>query len=221
MARNMERSETTINPTLQSTPSSPQVPGLEFERFFSTEGVDPFDEVEWELRVAVIGNEKGEVVFEQRGVEIPQVLVAAGDQHRGLEVLPRADRHARARAQRQAADRPRRGHDHRRGRASSSTSRATSDLHGVQRRPEAPARLPEGGVQQPGLVQRAASRRRRSARPASSTRCRTRWSRSSAWPRPRACSSSSARAPARTCRTSARRRSCSPAAAPRRGRCRS
>ena len=51
----------------------PQVsPGLEFPRFFSTAGVDPFDQVEWEVRDAVIGNEKGTVVFEQRGVEIPK-----------------------------------------------------------------------------------------------------------------------------------------------------
>jgi ribonucleoside-diphosphate reductase alpha chain len=35
-------------------------------------GVDPFDEVEWEIRSAVIGNEKGKVVFEQRDVEIPK-----------------------------------------------------------------------------------------------------------------------------------------------------
>jgi hypothetical protein len=34
--------------------------------------VDPFDEVEWEVRSAVIGNEKGKVVFEQRDVEIPK-----------------------------------------------------------------------------------------------------------------------------------------------------
>jgi ribonucleoside-diphosphate reductase alpha chain len=34
--------------------------------------VDPFDEVEWELRSAVITNEKGETVFEQRDVEIPK-----------------------------------------------------------------------------------------------------------------------------------------------------
>ena len=47
-------------------------PGLEFPRFFSTAGVDPFDQVEWELRDAVIGNEKGTVVFEQRGVEMPK-----------------------------------------------------------------------------------------------------------------------------------------------------
>jgi len=47
-------------------------PGLEFPRFFTTAGADPFDELEWELRDAVIGNEKGALVFEQRGVEIPK-----------------------------------------------------------------------------------------------------------------------------------------------------
>src|SRR5438093_12557637 len=48
-------------------------PGLTFPRFFTEAGVDPFDEVEWELRSAVIGNERGEVVFEQRDVEIPKL----------------------------------------------------------------------------------------------------------------------------------------------------
>jgi ribonucleoside-diphosphate reductase alpha chain len=47
-------------------------PGLEFPRFFTVAGTDPFDQVEWELRDAVIGNEKGMLVFEQRGVEIPR-----------------------------------------------------------------------------------------------------------------------------------------------------
>ena len=47
-------------------------PGIEFPRYFSREGIDPFDEVEWELRSAVIANEKGETVFEQRDVEIPK-----------------------------------------------------------------------------------------------------------------------------------------------------
>jgi ribonucleoside-diphosphate reductase alpha chain len=46
--------------------------GLEFPRYFTLPGVDPFDEVEWENRSAVIGNEKGKVVFEQRDVEIPK-----------------------------------------------------------------------------------------------------------------------------------------------------
>src|SRR5688572_32960237 len=47
-------------------------PGIEFPRYFTLPGVDPFDEVEWEIRSAVIGNEKGQVVFEQRDVEIPK-----------------------------------------------------------------------------------------------------------------------------------------------------
>src|SRR5262245_9124261 len=52
--------------------AAPSVVGLTFPRFFSEAGVDPFAEVEWELRSAVIGNERGEVVFEQRDVEIPK-----------------------------------------------------------------------------------------------------------------------------------------------------
>ena len=39
---------------------------------FSRAGVDPFDEIEWETRAAVIRNERGDVVFEQRDVEIPK-----------------------------------------------------------------------------------------------------------------------------------------------------
>jgi ribonucleoside-diphosphate reductase alpha chain len=48
------------------------VPGLEFPRYFTRLGIDPFDEVEWEIRSAVIGNEQGRVVFEQRDVEFPR-----------------------------------------------------------------------------------------------------------------------------------------------------
>jgi ribonucleoside-diphosphate reductase alpha chain len=51
---------------------SPAVPGLDFSCYFTLPGVDPFDEVEWEVRSAVIGNERGKVVFEQRDVEIPK-----------------------------------------------------------------------------------------------------------------------------------------------------
>ena len=45
------------------------LPGLTFPRFFTEAGVDPFDEVEWETRSALIGNESGEMVFEHRDVE--------------------------------------------------------------------------------------------------------------------------------------------------------
>jgi ribonucleoside-diphosphate reductase alpha chain len=48
------------------------VTGLEFARYFTREGSDPFDEVEWELRSALIANERGELVFEQRDVEFPK-----------------------------------------------------------------------------------------------------------------------------------------------------
>ncbi|HEV3232428.1 MAG TPA: vitamin B12-dependent ribonucleotide reductase [Candidatus Dormibacteraeota bacterium] len=46
--------------------------GLKFERRFTKPGVHPFDTVEWDLRTAAITNEKGEVVFEQKDVEVPK-----------------------------------------------------------------------------------------------------------------------------------------------------
>ena len=46
--------------------------GMEVPRVFSTEGVSPFDEVEWELRTAAIKDEKGRVIFEQTDCEIPK-----------------------------------------------------------------------------------------------------------------------------------------------------
>jgi ribonucleoside-diphosphate reductase alpha chain len=55
-----------------ATPEAGAVPGLDWPRYFSREGIDPFDEIEWEVRSATIGNEKGELVFEQRDVEIPR-----------------------------------------------------------------------------------------------------------------------------------------------------
>jgi ribonucleoside-diphosphate reductase alpha chain len=58
--------------TSRPSSSSQTAAGLEFTRYFSREGVDPFDEIEWDIRSAVIGNEKGQVVFEQRDVEMPR-----------------------------------------------------------------------------------------------------------------------------------------------------
>ncbi len=45
--------------------------GLTIERRFTKPGIDPFDEVEWERRTAVITDERGRVVFEQNDVEVP------------------------------------------------------------------------------------------------------------------------------------------------------
>ena len=46
--------------------------GLTFERYFTRQGVDPFETVEWERRDAVISGADGKVFFEQRGVEFPK-----------------------------------------------------------------------------------------------------------------------------------------------------
>ena len=46
---------------------------LEIRRHFTTEEVHPYDEIEWELRDAIIQNYRtGEVAFEQKGVEVPK-----------------------------------------------------------------------------------------------------------------------------------------------------
>jgi ribonucleoside-diphosphate reductase alpha chain len=46
--------------------------GIRFPRVYTRPGVNPYDEVEWELRTAIISNESGQVVFEQRDVEFPK-----------------------------------------------------------------------------------------------------------------------------------------------------
>ena len=45
--------------------------GLTVERRHTTAGVHPFDEIEWEIRDAVIGD-PANPAFEQRGVEFPK-----------------------------------------------------------------------------------------------------------------------------------------------------
>ena len=46
--------------------------GLEFRRLFTKPGTFPFADVEWELRTASIQNDKGQMIFEQRNVEVPK-----------------------------------------------------------------------------------------------------------------------------------------------------
>jgi len=48
--------------------------GVVFPRYFTAKldaGKTPYDELRWELRTASITNEKGELIFEQRDVEVP------------------------------------------------------------------------------------------------------------------------------------------------------
>src|SRR5258708_32703169 len=46
--------------------------GLESQRCFSQEGVSPFDEIEWERRIAEITDDSGKVIFRQEDVEVPK-----------------------------------------------------------------------------------------------------------------------------------------------------
>ncbi|HKO56521.1 MAG TPA: vitamin B12-dependent ribonucleotide reductase [Thermoanaerobaculia bacterium] len=46
--------------------------GIDVERYYTTPGVDVYDTCEWETRGAIITNERGDVVFEQKEVEMPK-----------------------------------------------------------------------------------------------------------------------------------------------------
>src|SRR5262245_5779183 len=45
--------------------------GLSFPRYFTQPGIHPYEELTWEKRSAQIVNDKGEVIFEQKDVEVP------------------------------------------------------------------------------------------------------------------------------------------------------
>ena len=45
--------------------------GLKISQHFSTPGVHPFDEIEWEKRQAKITDETGKTIFEQKDAEVP------------------------------------------------------------------------------------------------------------------------------------------------------
>src|SRR5438270_13962476 len=49
-----------------------KAPGLTFRRFFTKPGVSPYDEIEWERRLAQITDAQGNVIFEQKDVEVPK-----------------------------------------------------------------------------------------------------------------------------------------------------
>ena len=51
--------------------ATPRRQGMTFRRYFTKAGKHPFDDVTWEMRSAVINDEKGQPVFEQHDIEIP------------------------------------------------------------------------------------------------------------------------------------------------------
>ncbi len=75
--------------------------GLEVPRYFSTAGVDPAEEIAWELRSASITGEGGQVIFEQRDIEVPKswsalaTNVVASKYFRGALGSPQRERSVR------------------------------------------------------------------------------------------------------------------------------
>jgi ribonucleoside-diphosphate reductase alpha chain len=68
----MPEVKTTTVSAPQSTPIKKTAPGLSFRRFFTKPGVSPYDELEWDLRLAQITDAQGNVIFEQKDVEVPK-----------------------------------------------------------------------------------------------------------------------------------------------------
>ncbi len=69
----MALNEKTAHQPNATTPADVEVrTGLEFQRYFTDGRTAPFDAVEWERRVALIGNEKGKTIFRQEDVEVPK-----------------------------------------------------------------------------------------------------------------------------------------------------
>jgi ribonucleoside-diphosphate reductase alpha chain len=54
------------------TTATKSLRGLTFHRVYSDPSISPYDALEWELRTAAITSEKGEVIFEQKNVEVPK-----------------------------------------------------------------------------------------------------------------------------------------------------
>src|SRR6266702_2898811 len=46
--------------------------GLKFERYFTPPGAHAYDLIEWERRTAAITSEEGQIIFEQKDVEVPR-----------------------------------------------------------------------------------------------------------------------------------------------------
>ena len=199
---------------------APERIGIGIRRHFTTAGVHPYDEVEWERRDAAhhqLQGRRRRLRAARR--RVPGRLVAERHQHRRPEVLPRHPRHARAGVVAAPGDRPGRRHDHRLGRRRTATSSTTHEAEAFRDELKYLLVTQQAAFNSPvwfniGVQGRAAA----GAAPASSSPSTTRWTRSSTGTARRARSSRAARARASTCRSiRSSASSSSRAAAPRRG----
>src|SRR5271154_4871593 len=68
----MAETRTVWNSMAETNQIARRTTGLEFQRRFTDGKVSPFDKVGWERRTALIGNDKGQVIFRQENVEVPK-----------------------------------------------------------------------------------------------------------------------------------------------------
>ncbi|MGA9461394.1 MAG: vitamin B12-dependent ribonucleotide reductase [Terracidiphilus sp.] len=63
--------EAHLQTSAESHTSANEMGGIKFARRFSRDGISPYDEVQWEKRIALITDSKGNTIFEQKDVEVP------------------------------------------------------------------------------------------------------------------------------------------------------
>src|ERR1700720_3096753 len=68
----MAETRTALNGTTHTEPGARRATGMEFQLRFTDGQVSPFERVAWERRTALIGSEKGQVIFRQENVEVPK-----------------------------------------------------------------------------------------------------------------------------------------------------
>lgn len=60
-----------------------------WSRVFTTDGIHPFDQVEWKLVDAEIRNPKGDIVYQQKDVEVPAERTVEAHAQEGITGDPR------------------------------------------------------------------------------------------------------------------------------------
>jgi ribonucleoside-diphosphate reductase alpha chain len=68
----MAEARMTMQGKTETEPVTRRASGLEFQRRFTDGKISPYHKVEWERRAAIIGNDKGQVIFRQDNVEVPK-----------------------------------------------------------------------------------------------------------------------------------------------------
>jgi ribonucleoside-diphosphate reductase alpha chain len=61
----------TVQSPGKTTVEASEPRGLRIEHFFSTPEVHPFEQIEWEIRKAVITDDSGQAIFQQDNIEVP------------------------------------------------------------------------------------------------------------------------------------------------------